>query len=146
MHGSCLLATSLDILFLQHRRVDQTPDIWPEGHLSDMPVRTGADVAAELAGRKLLRLTTNQHEGPRAGMKTWLTPTAICPECAGQMLHLPNELAQREWAILIEPSLVEELQGPRRPIMGVGIEYYLPKGYGEDAMVHYGVHLGSGTP
>jgi hypothetical protein len=75
-------------------------------------------------------------------MKTWLTPTPICPKYAGPMLHLPNELAQRLWAIPIEPAHVGEIQGPRRCIMGAGMEYYLPNGYEANAMIHYGVHIG----
>jgi hypothetical protein len=75
-------------------------------------------------------------------MKTWLTPTPICPKCAGPMLHLPNELAQRLWAIPIEPAHVGEIQGPRRCIMGAGMEYYLPNGYEANATIHYGVHIG----
>jgi hypothetical protein len=58
------------------------------------------------------------------------------------MFHLPVELSPRLWAIMIEPALVDEIQGPRRCIMGTGIEYYLPKGYDANAMIHYGMHIG----
>ena len=46
------------------------------------------------------------------------------------------------WAIPIEPAHVGEIQGPRRCIMGAGMEYYLPNGYEANAMIHYGVHIG----
>jgi hypothetical protein len=142
MFGSCLLAHSLDTLFMLDRRAGKVPEIWPENALTGMPTRTGTEIAAELAGRKLLRLTQDQHEGPRAGVETWLTATTACPKCAGPVFHLPKQLAERSWAIPIEPAKVSEIQGPRRCIMGIGLEYYLPNGYEADAMIHYGVYIG----
>lgn len=142
MFGSCLLAHSLDTLFMLDRRAGQNPDIWPENALAGMPMRTGPEIARELAGRKLIRLTQDQHEGPRDGRETWLTATTACPKCAGPIFHLPKQHAERSWAIPIEPEKVGEIQGPRRCIMGIGLEYYLPNGYGADAMIHYGVYIG----
>ncbi len=142
MFGSCLLAHSLDTLFMLDRRAGQRPEIWNEDCLSGMPSRTGAEVAAELAGRKLIRLTQDQFEPARVGQETWLTATPACPKCAGTIFHLPKQLVERTWAIPIEPAKVSEIQGPRRCIMGIGLEYYLPNGYDEDAKIHYGVYIG----
>jgi hypothetical protein len=142
MFGTCLLAHSLDTLFILDRRVNENPKIWYENDLTGMPSRTGPDVAAELAGRKLIRLTQDQFEPARKGMKTWLTVTPICPKCAGTIFHLPKQLVDRTWAIPIEPAKVSEIQGPRRCILGIGLKYYLPNGYDDDAMIHYGTYIG----
>ena len=140
---ACNLAVSLDVYFLQNRRAGETVDIWPENApLGVMPVRSGADVAEELAGRPLLRYVTDQHEPPTSRM-VWATTTALCPRCAGPILHLPVQMTERHWVFLIEPAQVDEIQGPRRCIMGQGIEYILPSGYEGRALVPpgYGVRV-----
>lgn len=140
---ACNLAVSLDVYFLQSRRAGEAVDIWPEDALlSAMPVRTGADVAEELAGRPLLRYVTDQHAPPTNDM-VWTTTTAICPACSGPVLHLPAQLALRHWVFVIDPAQVDAIQGPRRCIMGTGIEYILPSGYEARALVPpgYGVRV-----
>jgi hypothetical protein len=142
MFGACLFGHSLDTLFVLERRATESPKIWYENDLTGMPSRTGAEVAAERAGRKLIRLTQDQFEPARAGVETWLALTPICPKCAGTIFHLPKQLVDRTWAIPIDPAKVSEIQGPRRCILGIGLEYYLPTGYNDDAMIHYETYIG----
>ena len=144
MYGTCKLANDLDIDFLLERRAGKSPEIWHEkAKNTDMPMRSGKEVVAELAGRKLIRLAEDQFESARKDKETWLTVTPCCPKCAGKQFHLPKELTERNWAILINPAQIDEIQGPRRCVMGYGLEYYLPKGYAKEAMVHdFGTYIG----
>jgi hypothetical protein len=144
MYGTCKLAADLDIDFMLERRAGQTPEIWNENaQNAAMPMRNGRQVAAELAGRKLTRLTMDQFESTRQGMETWLTISPPCPKCAGKGLHLPKELTERNWAVVIDPAQIDEIQGPRRIVLGDGVEYYLPKGYGKNAILNYfGTYIG----
>lgn len=143
MSGSCVLAHSLDTLFLLERRAGQNPEIWPEKLLNGIPTRTGPEIAKELAGRKLIKFALDQFEGARPGKGSWVTVTPSCPKCAGVMFHLPRERIERHWAILVDAEKVGEIQGPRRCMIGYGFEYYLPKGYTEDALVHeFGSYVG----
>jgi hypothetical protein len=136
--GNCCadyLANSLDTQFLLRRRRDQIDRIWEEDvPLEEMPVRSGSEVADELAGRMLLRYVTEQHPPPADGRQVWLTPTPLGVVGAVELLHLPNQIAKRHWVLVIHPARLEQIKGPRRVIMGQGIEYYLPKGYTDEAV------------
>jgi uncharacterized protein len=141
------LANSLDIHFLLKRRANRPPgdaDIWPENaRLDDMPIRSGAEVADELAGRMRLRYVEEQHPLSALGRRVWLTPTPLGVAGAAVILHLPNQVAQRHWVLVIDPAQVTEIQGPRRITSGQGIEYYLPHGYPDGALQEpgYGVRV-----
>jgi hypothetical protein len=136
------LAVSIDLKFLLDRRAEESPDIWPENaRLAEMPTRTGRQVAGELGGRMLLRYVTEQHPPPAS--EAWLTPTPLGARGAGPILHLPVQVTARHWVLVIDPARVDAIKGPRRVIMGQGIEYYLPNGYGADAVLEpgYGVRV-----
>lgn len=149
MHGraSCILPHALDTDFLQTRRAGLTPDIWPEKLTTPIPIRTGPQIAAELAGRKLIRFALTQFDdydkGGRDGKETWLTLTPACAQCSGVFFHLPRERVERHWAILVDPEKVGDIEGPRRCQMGYGFEYRLPHGYINAAWVHpFGTYVG----
>lgn len=132
---ACYLALSLDIQWLQLRREAEANRIFPRhARLDRMPVRRGSEVAEELGGRVLLRYATEQHKPPTNDM-VWTTVTPLCPRCSGPILHLPGQITERHWVFAIDPAAVAEIIGPRECIMGQGIEYILPQGYGEDALV-----------
>jgi hypothetical protein len=136
------LALSLDIRFLLDRCAGEPLEIWPEGaSLETMPMRTGGQVADELAGRMLVRYVTEQHPPPAS--EAWLTPTPLGARGAGTILHLPHQVTTRHWVLVIDPARVGVIQGPRRVTMGQGIEYYLPHGYDAGAVLEpgYGVRV-----
>lgn len=140
---ACVLATSLDIQWLQDRRAGERHQIWPRAtRLEEMPTRPGPDVARELGGRVLLRYVTEQHAPPTDRM-VWTTVTPLCPRCSGPILHLPQQVVARHWVFAIDPASVAEILGPRECIMGQGIEYILPRGYDQAALVPpgYGVRV-----
>jgi hypothetical protein len=140
------LALSLDKRFLLARRRSSTadqPSIWDEDvTLEDMPPRTGHEVAEELAGRMLLRYVTEQHP-PLPTKDAWLTPTPLGVEGAAVILHLPYQVTERRWVLVIDPSKIEVIKGPRRVVNGQGIEYYLPHAYTAEALLNpdFGVRV-----
>jgi hypothetical protein len=136
---ACYLAVSLDLHFLQVR----SAVIWPEtADLDSMPLRTGAEVADELGGRLLVRYVTDQHVPPSMSA-VWTTTSAICAVCSGPILHLPAQVTHRHWVFIIDPAKVDAIKGPRRCIMGQGVEYILPNGYEAKALLPpgYGVRV-----
>jgi hypothetical protein len=101
-----------------------------------LPKRSGREVAAELAGRLLYRYVpyTGVHEKGHSG------PTFVCPTpYAGgdiiEWLALPRPDLVRDYVLLLDPALIAEIQGPRWCSLGGGIEYILPNGYLEDAII-----------
>lgn len=108
-----------------------------------MPDRTGKNVAQELGGRLLLRYL---HEGQVSEFTKgssdrghWVTPTAIAPEEVVFWLALYAPLVRRKHALLIDPAQVETIRGPAWIPLGPGIEYYLPGGFEDRAVVDVGV-------
>ena len=107
-----------------------------------MSDRAGLDVANELGGRLFLRyLTKSQLTEFLHGSTTrghWVTPTAIS---AGEVvdwlaLFAPNE--PRQHALLLDPAKIAVIRGPSWVRIGSGIEYYLPGGFPEDAILDVG--------
>lgn len=124
---SSWLATKLDELMLEGKILH--PDTIDE----EMPLRSGAEVAGEIAGRMLLRYTWDQNEAGRDS-PTFVTPTPLSQEEVPHWLNLPNRALPRPWVLLIDPAQVEVVQGPRWCSMGQGIEYLLPHGYADEAI------------
>ena len=124
---SSWIATKLDELMLANGIADpETPD-------HDLPLRTGAEVAAELGGRKLLRYTADVNETSRPG-QTFVCPTPLSSEEVGHWLNLPRRDLRRPYVLFLSPQFMAEIQGPRWCNMGLGIEYILPRGYTEDVI------------
>ncbi|QZY30612.1 hypothetical protein [Nocardioides coralli] len=107
--------------------------------LDELPSRSGAEVATELAGRALLRYVaaTGVHENSHPG-PTFVTPTAYTSSELNSYLALPRPDLLRDHAIWIDPSRVDTILGPRWVHLGSGIEYVLPNGYTSDAVIEPG--------
>jgi hypothetical protein len=122
------LATELDSYMLRGKiHSKHTPD-------SAMPVRAGIDVYRELQGRMLCRYIIDPHEPPRT-TPTWVSPTPLSTEELIAYLALPNPMKDREYVLLLDPSKINDIQGPRWTSRGQGLEYLLPVGYPLSAVI-----------
>ncbi len=105
---------------------------------SRLPTRPGPDVAKELGGRYLLRYLLPHQVGDfRFGSdkRHYATPTPYAPEETVSWLYLPSPAQARCFVMLLDPSRILEIQGPRWVRLGKGIEYVLPKGFKREAIV-----------
>lgn len=129
--GCGVLATKLDELML-HTKIAHftTPD-------ECLPIKPGAEVAKELGGRMLLRYVDRPDENGRT-TPTYTTPTPYSTDEVVSFLALPAPLSPRRWVVVIDPSEVERIKGPRYCVMGLGIEYILPDGYPSSSLTKPG--------
>jgi hypothetical protein len=105
---------------------------------SELPERPGQEVADELGGRFLLRyMLPHQVDQVHGGSNhlTYTTPTAYRSEDVVEYLRLPRPQAQRPFVSLLNPALISKISGPRWIAGGIGIEYLLPQGYPQEALV-----------
>lgn len=129
------IATTLDKAMLLARSVqvasEETPDV-------QLPMKRGIEVARELAGRYLVRYILPKDYGRNAEgltVKTYTTITAYRPTDAMPYLNLPPAHQERTHVLLLDPSKIDVVLGPRFVLFGKGgIEYILPHGYGSDAI------------
>jgi hypothetical protein len=133
-----LLATNLDRHMLEERGTLMVPGITPD---LAVPTKSGDEVFEELGGRFLLRYLL-PGQGDTVGKLSqiqdrmqWVTPTPYSPEETIAMLALPAPERPREYVLILDPRKIEEIQGPRRILFGLGIEYVLPRGFSRDALV-----------
>jgi hypothetical protein len=122
------LATEMDSLMLGGKIAPKgVPD-------AALPIRSGSDVADELHGRMLVRYVIDAHEPPRS-MATYVCPTPLSTEELDAFLALPRPGVRREYAIFLDPTRIDNIQGPRWCSMGQGIEYILSAGYKASAIM-----------
>lgn len=130
MSSSAWLATQMDARMLDKQVASAgTP-------IEHLPVRSGVDVARELANRPLLRYVDYElvHEAGRTA-PTFVCPTPYASTDQVEYLALPRPDLTREFVILIDAAKVTKVIGPRWCDLGSGIEYVLPDGYPEQAMM-----------
>jgi hypothetical protein len=133
-----LLATNLDRHMLEERGTIIVPGVTQD---AAVPSKSGVEVFDELGGRFLLQyLLTGQGDTVEKlsqiqGRLQWVTPTPYSPEETISMLALPAPEQSREYVLILDPRKIEEIQGPRRVLLGLGIEYILPKGFPKEALV-----------
>jgi len=137
------LATWMDAKMLLDAGTPIAPALVPGA--ASLPGRTGADVARELHGRPLVRFllakdTTRFNKGSDA--ETYVTPTPYTPEEAVRYLVLPGKPTPRRSALLLNPELIDEIIGPMWVATGRGIQYILPKGFPEEAIIVPGAPTG----
>lgn len=128
------IATRLDEEMLALRPALVYPSHTP---LASMPARTGADVATELGGRHLLRyLTRKQYRQFTTGTAylQFVTPTPYSPTEVISWLALPTT-TRREFALFLDPRHLSDVHGPRRVLLGGGLEYILASGFSTAAIV-----------
>ncbi|WP_369033250.1 hypothetical protein [Streptomyces adonidis] len=126
------LATHLDLHMIGPSEVQgcHVPD-----HL--LPVLEGAALAVQLKGRKLLHFVTLDNLGSfRDGTSRpiFTTPTPYNPGDVIGALALPGAGLPREHVIVLEPTKLEQVAGPRYVAWGQGIEYILLNGFKRDAI------------
>ncbi len=129
---------------LDQEQIEQTTAIVARPQdVRDMPDRRGVDVAAELGGRLVVRyLVDSQVDEFTHGSNDrghWVTTTAISPEDVIFWLALYAPRDRRRHALLLDPAKIEIIRGPAWIRLGPGLEYYLPNGFPEDAVVDVGV-------
>jgi hypothetical protein len=133
-----LLATNLDRHMLEERGTVILPGVTPD---HAVPSKSGAEVFEELGGRCLLRYLlpgqgdTAEKLSQIQGRVQWVTPTPYSPEETIAMLALPAPEQLREYVLILDPRRIREIQGPRRILLGHGIEYILPNGFPQEALV-----------
>ncbi len=103
----------------------------------DLPLRDGAEVSAELHGRKLLHFVLDQNLGAyRHGTRReiFTTPTPYPADDVVAFLALPSAHLLRRHVLILDPMMLHDIRGPRQVRWGHGIEYILARGFGEDAI------------
>ena len=129
------LATNLDLEMLLARGVIISPSNIP---VEDLPIKTGEEVADELAGRPLIRYLCRQDvsrylRGDRNPHYT--TPTPYSPTDLISFLCLPDPQTARTHCLLLDPQNIEIILGPRLIQWGGGIEYILPHGFEQEDLI-----------
>lgn len=99
--------------------------------------KTGQQVKVELGGRYLLRYLLSHQVGIHiqgTHESQWVTPTPYAPDETVSWLALPAPMQPRTFVMLLDPKEIDEIWGPRWVRLGRGIEYYLPNGFGKNAL------------
>lgn len=130
--------TWLDLTFLVARGVEVHPPLEP-----GIPAplrRPGAEIAAELGGRKLLRFLTRRQVHRHLFVKgttteTFVTPTANAPQDVAAWLLLPSPEQRRSHVLILEPQAIPWIQGPLWVGWGKGIQCILPDGFPQSAII-----------
>jgi hypothetical protein len=133
------LATLLDL-----EQIEAATVIAPRSQtVEGLPDRPGPEVAAELGGRFLVRYLVESQLDAFLGGSTdrahWVTPTPIAPEAAVPWLALVAPRVPRMHVLLLDAARVDIVRGPAWIRLGQGIEYYLPTGFPQTAIVDVGV-------
>ena len=99
------------------------------------------DKLIEVATQRLLVLEYSPLEeggGERhgTGHRQYVTPTPYAPEEVVSWLALPAPDQQRPFVLVLDPTGLTDVYGPRWVSMGGGIEYILDSGFPERAIVN----------
>ena len=139
MGTSSRLATILDSEML----INNGARIYPPGFplaslrlLPSQPVPT-SDLSTQLGKRYLLRYLLPHQVGTLTTGTTrrqHVTPTAYAPEETVSWLALPSPTQPRTYVLLLYPSQLTNVYGPRWVLMGGGIEYILATGFTQSAI------------
>jgi hypothetical protein len=100
--------------------------------------RSGGDVARELGNRYLLRYLLAHQLGQfqnGSSRNHHVTPTPYSPEDTISWLALPRPTEPRTHVMLLDPARISVILGPRWVRLGKGIEYVLPDGFSQGAIV-----------
>lgn len=107
--------------------------------------RPGSEISAELGGRLLLRFLRSDQTAlflngsPGAH---YVTPTPYTPEQAVFWLTLPDPLVPRTHLLFLDPARIPLVIGPMWVAWNRGIQYILPNGFSEEAIVVPGAPTG----
>jgi hypothetical protein len=138
MGTSSRLATVLDAEMLRQKGVN----IFAPG-TSLVQMQTSphqpVNISSHLGERYLLRYLLPHQVGtllngtPR---RQYVTPTPYAPEETGSWLALPSPNQPRPYVLLLDPTQLRDVYGPRWVQMGGGIEYILAQGFRPGAIVN----------
>jgi hypothetical protein len=129
------MATSLDCWMLKEHDVEAAASTTLD---ADLPVKSGDQVFEEIGRRYLIRYVPKDGislESMLAPSLRWVTPTPYSAEDALRCLALPFGERQRKYYWLINPRYLRNVKGPRSVDGGCGIEYLIPEGVPEEALV-----------
>ena len=141
------LALQLDFQMLTQRGVAVAPASTPDQDLIQNFAKTGHQAWDELGGRFVLRYLTRSQVGTLAGgvnRLQYVTPTPFSAEETVKWLALPSPSQPREFVLLLDPRMLATLCGPRLDRLGNGLEYLLPQGFPDQAVVNVGGLPGTG--
>ena len=135
-------ATRLDLEMLLAQGVTVSASHVPD---EDLPCKTGEEVARELAGRPLIRYLRREDVSRYVfgdENRHCATPTPYSVEDLICFLNLPDPLSARTHCLLLDPSRIPKILGPRYIAWGGGIEYILPDGFlQEDLMYEWALQV-----
>jgi hypothetical protein len=137
MATSSWLATWLDFDYLTEGRGATLQAPLMPGD-PPLPARTGAEVAAELGGRKLLHYMTRYNVGRYQSGRSdpcYATLTAYSPEEATRWLVLPSSHIPRTHVLILDPAEIPLIQGPMWVAPLRGIQYILVNGFPAEAII-----------
>jgi len=132
---SSFLATRMDEEMLTERHIHPAR---PNLDVNLLPLKTGLQVFDELGGRYLIRYLTDLQYGRFTGGDTgrhYTTPTPYPMNELNRWLALRDPREKRPWLLLLDPRKVLEIRGPQWVAGPGGIQYILPNGFPEDAIV-----------
>lgn len=138
MGTSSWLTTVMDQEMMEFIRLPQVK-VAPRTALdSGLARKTGQEVSNELGGRYLLRYLLSHQVGlyrNGSNERQYATPTPYAPEETISWLALPAPERPRPFVLILDPSKIVEVLGPRWVRLGKGIEYILPLGFPREAIV-----------
>jgi hypothetical protein len=100
--------------------------------------KLGTVVASELGGRPLLRYLMAHQAGQflnGSDCPHYVTPTPFSPREVVSYLAVPALHVERAFVMLLDPSKIKTILGPRQVWLGKGIEYILPNGFPAEAIL-----------
>jgi len=127
-------ATYLDHQMLVRRgrsiATSSTPD-------ATLEIKSGLEVADELGGRFLIRYLRRSEVSQYLygnAARHFVTPTPYAAADCVAYLALPDPTVKRGHLLLLDPSKIDEIWGPRWVEAGRAIEYFLPHGFPQAAL------------
>lgn len=135
MGTSSWLATFLDWEMLLKRQTRIAP---VNAFEEELDQKSGGEVAHELGGRYLLRYLLPQQVGlfiQGSIAKHYVTPTPYAPEETIAYLALPHPTQPHPYVLVLDPAQIVHIWGPQWIRGGMGIQYILPNGFPQEAIV-----------
>jgi hypothetical protein len=106
--------------------------------VNELPRKTGQQVADEIGRRYLLRyLLPHQVGSFISGSQNqhYVTPTPYAPEETIFFLALPAPTQPRPYVLVLDPEQIDHILGPQWIRGAPGIQYILPHGFPQKAIV-----------
>lgn len=135
VESSSILATWLDHHMLLDRQISIAD---PGTPIDTLPLKTGQDVYEELGGRYFIRYIVPAQVGRFSHGdegKHYVCPTPYTPSETLSWLVLPAGAEPRTHALLLDPRRIASVRGPQWVGLPGGIQYVLPNGFPQDAIV-----------